>query len=88
MTREFFLIINPEKINTGARAWLTAKINITDLNKSLGEGYTPAWGFIPPVLPGAIRAPIKSNLYRSEFFLDTKDGVNSPRKGGRNDKSN
>ncbi len=61
MTREFFLIINPEKINTGARAWLTAKINITDLNKSLGEGYTPAWGFIPPVLPGAIRAPIKSN---------------------------
>ncbi len=27
-------------------------------------------------------------LYRSEFFLDTKDGVNSPRKGGRNDKSN
>ncbi len=26
-------------------------------------------------------------VYRSEFFLDTKNGVNCPRKGGRNDKN-
>ncbi len=61
MTREFFLIINPDKLSAGMRAWLTSKINITDLYKDLGEGYAPAWGFIPPVLPGAIKTPFNSD---------------------------
>lgn len=58
MTREYFLVLNPNLLSSSTRSWLAANIDQNRIAKFFGPGFIPAWGFIPPILPGFLQNKI------------------------------
>ncbi len=54
LTREHFLILNPEKISDELRKQLTISLDQKAVSKAMGPEFSPAFGLIPNVLGGAL----------------------------------
>lgn len=58
MTKENFLIINPNKFSSEERKYIMEQIDVVKITSQLGNPFIPAFGLVPPVLSGSMETKL------------------------------